>query len=375
MGRIRAPARRGWMSRERVVALALLAATALALYTCYRIVQPFLPALAWALALAVVVHPLHAAVSRRVRRRSVAAGLTVLVAGIAIVVPTVFVAHNLVREAGSWVEQIQSLVGGEGWDRLGTDHPRLAPLLEWLQSSMDVRGQAEDAVKAQAPSAVATTIWAVIDVLVALFALFYFLRDREQVLASLRALVPMPESETRAMFALISDTIYATVFGTLIVSLVQGTLGGLMFWWLGLPAPLLWGSVMAVLATVPTLGAFVVWLPTAVVMAFSGQPGKALVLAAWGALVVSLIDNLLYPVLVGSRLRLHTVPVFLAIVGGVLLFGAAGLILGPVTLAVTMALLQVWRKATAYGRTVEGSLADDLPAAAASGAARSATRD
>jgi predicted PurR-regulated permease PerM len=356
------------MSRERVVALALLAATALALYTCYRIVQPFLPALAWALALAVVVHPLHAALARRLARPGIAAAITVLIAGIAIVGPTVFVAHHLVREAGSWIERLQSLVGGEGWERLASEHPRLAPLLEWLQTSMDVRGRAEDAVKAQAPSAVATTIWAVIDVLVALFALFYFLRDRDQVLASLRTLLPLPDSETRALFTLVSDTIYATVFGTLVVSLVQGALGGLMFWWLGLPAPLLWGSVMAILATVPTLGAFVVWLPTAIVMAFSGHLGKALILAAWGALVVSLIDNLLYPVLVGSRLRLHTVPVFLAIVGGVLLFGAAGLILGPVTLAVTIALLQVWRRATAYGGTVEGSLAKDRAASAPSGA-------
>jgi predicted PurR-regulated permease PerM len=108
----------------------------------------------------------------------------------------------------------------------------------------------------------------------------------------------------------VADTIHATVFGTLTVAAVQGVLGGLIFWWLGLPAPILWGAVMALLAIVPVLGAFVVWLPVAIFLAASGQWGQAVILALWGTVVVGLIDNLLYPMLVGKRLRLHTVPVF-----------------------------------------------------------------
>jgi predicted PurR-regulated permease PerM len=126
-----------------------------------------------------------------------------------------------------------------------------------------------------------------------------------------------------------------------------------MFWLLGLPGALLWGAVMALLAIVPVLGAFVVWVPAALFLALEGSWGKALVLTGWGAGVVSLIDNLLYPILVGKRLRLHTLPVFIAIVGGILLFGSAGLILGPATLAVTVALVEVWRRRTAGGRVAE----------------------
>ena len=100
-----------------------------------------------------------------------------------------------------------------------------------------------------------------------------------------------------------------------------------MFWWLGLPAPILWGAVMGLLAIVPVLGAFVVWLPAAKFLAASGRWGKAVILLLWGTVVVGLIDNLLYPILVGKRLRLHTVPVFFAIVGGLAVFGAAGMIL------------------------------------------------
>jgi predicted PurR-regulated permease PerM len=130
-----------------------------------------------------------------------------------------------------------------------------------------------------------------------------------------------------------------------------------MFWVLGLPAAVLWGAVMAVLAIIPVLGAFIVWVPAALFLVLEGSWGKALILAGWGGLVVSLIDNLLYPVLVGKRLRLHTLPVFIVIVGGLTLFGSAGIVLGPVTLAITVALVEIWRRRTAGGRPAESSAA------------------
>jgi predicted PurR-regulated permease PerM len=116
-----------------------------------------------------------------------------------------------------------------------------------------------------------------------------------------------------------------------------------MFWWLGLPAPLLWGMVMAILAVVPMLGAFIVWIPAALFLALEGSWGKALILTLWGMLIVGTIDNLLRPVLVSSRLKLHTVLAFISVVGGLMLFGAAGLILGPVALTITTVLLEFWR--------------------------------
>ncbi|MGH8569361.1 MAG: AI-2E family transporter [Gammaproteobacteria bacterium] len=122
----------------------------------------------------------------------------------------------------------------------------------------------------------------------------------------------------------------------------------------GCPSRFLCGAAMAVVSTVPVLGTFVIWLPAAGFLALGGDWGKALVLVIWGSVVVPLIDNLLYPVLVGSRLRLHTLPVFFAIVdGGLIVFGGSGLILGPVVLAVTVALIEVWRQRMRGGHTVE----------------------
>ena len=115
-----------------------------------------------------------------------------------------------------------------------------------------------------------------------------------------------------------------------------------MFWWLGLQAPLLWGVVMGLLAIIPILGAFIVWIPAALFLAIDGHWGQAIVLSLWGLIVVGTIDNLLRPILVGKRLKQHTVLAFISIVGGILVFGPAGLVLGPVALTTTAVLLEIW---------------------------------
>ncbi len=164
--------------------------------------------------------------------------------------------------------------------------------------------------------------------------------------ASLLNLSPLSESEMRDIAVRAADTIHATFYGTIVCAAVQGTLGGLMFWWLGLPAPLLWGIIMGLLAVVPLFGAFVVWIPAAALLALDGDWGKALLLTAWGSVVVGGIDNVLYPMLVGNRLRLHTVPAFVAVVGGLVVFGASGVILGPLAVTITLSLLEIWRLRT-----------------------------
>jgi predicted PurR-regulated permease PerM len=153
---------------------------------------------------------------------------------------------------------------------------------------------------------------------------------------------PLSQAQMEGLLERIGDTIHATVYGTFAVASVQGLLGGLMFWWLGLPAPLLWGLVMGMLAVIPMLGAFVIWAPAALFLLLEGAWHDALTLSLWGMLVVGTVDNLLRPVLVGDRLRLHTVLTFLSVVGGLMVFGAAGLILGPVILVITMAMLEFW---------------------------------
>ena len=119
--------------------------------------------------------------------------------------------------------------------------------------------------------ALVSSAWAIVNLLITLFVLFYLFRDWREAAATIRSLVPLSSRETDEVFARVTNTIYATIYGTLVVSAVQGALGGLMFWWLGLPAPVLWGVVMGLLAIIPVLGAFVIWVPAAIWLAATGD--------------------------------------------------------------------------------------------------------
>ncbi|HSE98622.1 MAG TPA: AI-2E family transporter [Blastocatellia bacterium] len=337
----------GLLTRERVLITVLIATTALAIYICYQLVQPFLPAIIWAIALAVVANPLHERIERHIPYESIAAALSVFIVAILIIAPSIFVLDRVVREAVEGISTIALQTEADPLTAILRDNPFLLSLLKWVEGHINLQGEFErftTGMRDTASSLVTGSFWAVVQLLITLFVLFYFFRDRRTVLRSLRSLLPLSENEADQVLHRVTNTIYATIYGTLVVAMIQGTLGGLMFWWLGLPAPVLWGVVMALLSLVPMLGSFVVWIPAAVLLLLGGQWQKALLLAGWGTVVVGMIDNILYPVLVGRRIRLHTLAVFFAVLGGLLLFGASGIILGPVVLSVTDALIDVWRR-------------------------------
>lgn len=338
-----------WGSRRQIHVLALMAITAQGLYLCYLMVLPFVPALTWALALAVLFMPVQRWLESMVKHPNLAASVCVLGIGLIVVVPATFMAQRLVSEAVIGADTIRAKLESGEWQRVLDGYPRVAPLAQQIEGQIDLPGTI-GTIATWLTNAIASfvrgSVMQVIDVLLTFYLLFYFLRDRRAVLLSLRSLSPLSEASMNKVFRHVGDTIHATIYGTLAVAAVQGTLGGLMFWWLGLPAPVLWGLVMGVLAVVPVLGAFIVWIPAAIFLALEGSWGKALILGVWGGVIVGGIDNVMYPILVGNRLKLHTIPAFIAIVGGLIVFGASGVILGPVTLTVTVLLLEIWRSRT-----------------------------
>jgi predicted PurR-regulated permease PerM len=179
-----------------------------------------------------------------------------------------------------------------------------------------------------------------------LFVLFFLFRDRDLTLTYLRSLLPLREEESRELLARVGDTIYATALGRLAIAGVQGMLAGLAFWVLGVPGIILWAFSTAAFAMIPAFGAFLIWGPIAIYLGLSGHWGKAVLLALWGSVIVSTIDNVLYPILVGTRLRSHTVTILIAILGGIAVFGIIGIILGPVTFTIAATLLEFWRSRT-----------------------------
>jgi len=339
-----------WSSPGHIHSLVLMAVTVGGLYLCYRMALPFLAALAWALALALLLVPVQRWLESKVRAPGIAAGILVLLAGVVVLLPVMVVADRLVDELARGGAAIGVMLESGQWRRDVAAYPLLAPVVEWLEHQFNLPETA-NAMSAWLSGVVASlareSLLQVIGMVMTLYLLFYFLRDRRTILASIEALSPLGRADTQRIFGNVDDTVHATVYGTLVVAMVQGTLGGLMFWWLDLPAPLLWGVLMGVLAIVPVLGAFIIWIPAAVFLLLDGSGGKALLLTLWGTIVVGGIDNLLYPMLVGRRLKLHTLLAFVSIVGGLALFGSAGLILGPVIFAMTRQLLEIWNRRSA----------------------------
>ena len=339
------PPENDWETAAHVRTLVVLGTTGAGIYLCYRMAVPFLPSLTWALALAVLCAPFQHWLESRFKTPGAAAAVAVVLIGMMVVVPVFFVGQRLVVEAARGAQMVQVKMDSGEWQRLLESQPGLKPWVDRIETEIDFPGTVRSAatwLRATAGAIVKGSLVQALQFCLIFYLLFFMLRDRRAGLKALRSASPLTVSEMNHLLIRVGDTIHATIYGTLAVSAVQGILGGLMFWALGLPAPLLWGVVMVVLAIVPVLGAFVVWVPAAIFLASEGHPGKAVILAAWGVLVVGTIDNLLRPILMGNRLKLHTVLVFISIIGGLVVFGASGLILGPMVVTVTLVLLELW---------------------------------
>jgi predicted PurR-regulated permease PerM len=346
-----------WFTRERVLVIVLAIVTLAVCVLVFRLVEPFIPAITWALVLAVMAHPMHEAIVRRLRRPWLAAGLAVFAVTVVVALPATFVARQIASEALESAEAMRALLDSDRWKANLERFPQLAPLRQWVDEQVDIRAEfkrASEAVAKGVRGFFARSLQFLAGTFITLFLLFYWLRDKRRLLEKLRKFVPLAPPETNQVLAKVGHAIHAIVYGTLAVAAVQGILGGLMFWWLGLPAPLLWGTVMALVAVLPVFGAAIVWVPAALYLAAEGDWQRALALATWGAIVVSMIDNVLYPILVKSEIRLHTVPIFIAVLGGLIVFGATGVVLGPLVLVVALALLDIWRRRMAAGEVETG---------------------
>jgi predicted PurR-regulated permease PerM len=266
-----------------------------------------------------------------------------------VVVPAITVVGILLNEAASSAPRLRPLLDAGNWTRAIDNYPRLAPAIHSAVERLNIPDLLQTAttwLAGWSGSFVQGSVSSVITLLLTFYFLFYSLRDRALAVAAIGGVLPLTGPEYAQLTDRITNTIFASVYGTAAVAVLQGGLGGAMFWWLDLPAPLFWGVLMGLLAIVPFLGAFVIWAPAALFLALNGEVQSAIVLTLWGTLVVGLVDNVVYPVLVGKRLMLHTVPSFIAVVGGLLLFGTSGIVLGPIVVAGAQTLLGIWRKRT-----------------------------
>lgn len=332
--------------------IALAVALGFALYICWLIVQPFVNVLLWATVLTIVFYPLHRRIRLGVRQPEAAAALSTLLVIVLILIPITFVTIAIVRELRDVADMLQANVQQLG----GPTIPGLGFVLGQLDGYVDI-----DPVTAQKFLAERMQVWgaalaggtlvvvggalgAVLQTGLVVFTMFYMFRDGDRIRAAVYNIVPLERVQVLDITARTKEVITATIYGVLVIAAIQGSLGTFIFWALGLPSPLLWGVVMFVFCMIPMAGAFLVWVPAALYLALTGDYLEAGILIAWGVLVIGSIDNLLSPRLVGQRARLHELLIFFGVLGGLQVFGILGVVLGPVVVAVTLAMIEMVRQ-------------------------------
>lgn len=332
--------------------IALLVATAAALYLNWLILLPFIDVLAWAAVLVVVFYPVHKRILARIKSPGWSALVSCLLVIVVILIPLTLITLAVINEASKFAEKLQS----SGGSLLDPDSPITGPYLRWLgryvnldqlRSQDFIRERLQSlsgAIASRTLGFVGGLTGAIVQIFFIIFTMYYLFRDGDQIRGALRNVLPLERAQAHEIFTRTRDVISASVNGVLIIAFIQGALGGLAFWALGLPSPLLWAVVMMFLSLIPVAGAFIVWVPAAIYLAVTGAYVKAGLLAAWGALVIGSADNFLRPKLVGDKTRLHELLIFFSVLGGLQVFGVLGLVLGPVVVAVTLALLDVFRQ-------------------------------
>jgi predicted PurR-regulated permease PerM len=306
------------------------------------VAEPYLASLTWALVLAVVFIRPHRWLENYLGPNS-AAGLSVAVVALIIVAPLLFIGQRLIQEALSGVTYIQTTVSEGRWGAFLEAHP----WLRWVGDRVDVptiAARGGEFFTNLGASVLKQSTGQIITMVLAFYMLFFFLRDRNDALDALMRVSPFSRLETGKLIVRVRDTIHATIYGTLAVAALQGMLGGVAFLWLGFPSPALWAVVMTVISIIPVLGSFVIWIPATIFLALEDRWADAITLGLWGGVVISTADNVLRPLFVGETLRLHTAPAFVAMLGGLQLFGPPGLILGPVAFTMTTLMLEFWRR-------------------------------
>lgn len=322
------------------------------------VLWPLSGAVSWAVFIAIVFAPLQERSVLVCRgRQGWAAFGTLVVISFSVLLPMALLAASVTHEAAAFYERFRagdislSQYFQRGidvlpdWVRAALDRFGLADLAALQIKLVDALGRSGQALTARAFSIGQNTLEFVVNLFVMLYLLYFLLRDGKQLSAGAARALPLKQEHTRALLAQFTTVVRATVKGNVVVALVQGVLGGLAFWALGISGALLWGSLMALLSLLPAVGAVLVWGPVAAYLLSTGSPWPAVGLVAWGVLVIGLVDNVLRPILVGKETKLPDYLVLIATLGGLSVFGLNGFVIGPVIAALFLATWGIFSQA------------------------------
>ncbi|WP_427773836.1 AI-2E family transporter [Comamonas thiooxydans] len=314
------------------------------------VLEEYAVAIFWGVVFAIVFAPLHRKLLMRMPKKPTLAALaTLLISLVMVILPLSLIGLSLIKEtaaiydrissgnlsAGSYVEQVFNAL--PSWLTPWMEKLHLGTLEEIQTKLSNIALQASKLAATKAVGLGQNTLGFVVGFGVMLYLIFFLLRDGKELVARIWAATPLAPEHKRELAIKFITVIRATVKGNLAVAAAQGALGGLIFWLLGIQGAVLWAVVMAFLSLLPAVGAGLVWGPVAIYFLATGAVTKGLILAAYGVLVIGLVDNVLRPLLVGKDTKMPDYVVLISTLGGMALFGLSGFVLGPAIAALFMA--------------------------------------
>lgn len=319
----------------------LLGLVLLLLLIALLLARAYLGAIVLALLFSYLLHKPFEALAKRVRWRSVAAGIMLLLFALALFGPLAIIVSALRSEAAVVVEiardpQRIEAAAATALAPFGVDPEQSAAFVERATA------QAAAAIQGAAAAMAPRVAHVLAGFLIFFFLLFFGLRDGAAAMAAIRTLIPLREEAKGRLLAMIGARTRAIAVGTFLVGLVQGVAGGLGWWFFGFPAPVFWGFVIAVFAVLPFGPPFLIMAPAGVIALLNGDLFAGIGMIVYAAVVVGLVDDVLRPWLVGKRSGVHPALVLVGTLGGLAVFGVSGFLLGPLALGMLGPVLEVW---------------------------------
>jgi len=345
------------MKKEYLYATIFFGVVAISFYLFYRLLEPFFTPIFWAAIFVIIFYPLYTKLEKYIKSANIRSVLMTGVIVILIIGPVTYLGVALVQEAVGMLEQFKDWADQGKLDSLfNITHSSFYVMLEKKLEpyitlpKFDPKIIIENTLKSvskialsQATQIITNAGRVVLEFLLMIFFMFFLFRDGEALLEQIREVIPMSPEKKHITIRHLKNVIESTMYGGVVVALIQGALGGIMFAALGLPSPVFWGAVMAFLAFIPILGTYLVYIPAGLIMLFTGHYVKGIILITIGTVVVSQIDNVLRPMMVSGRTGMHTMLLFLSIMGGIGMFGLLGIVLGPFIAAVFVSMFNIFR--------------------------------
>lgn len=310
------------------------------------ILNPFAYALFWAAILAAIFYPFYKWLNKKLKAPNLSATLTLIVIFVVIVLPLTIMATLVIKESVEIYEQIDNNRSQINQGIQGT--------IDWAKNSkylsnIDFNEQVFVDRFSEITKTVTNFIFSsltkltqnslrfLVMFLAMLYTLFFFIRDGERFLKLIMYLCPLGDKYEKMLYDKFTSTSKATIKGTIIIAGLQGLLGGIMFTVVGIEGAIIWGIIMFVLSIIPVTGSGIIWAPAGIILIATGQLWQGILVLAFGVLVISLIDNILRPILVGKDTQMHPLLVLFSTLGGIVVFGISGFIIGPIVASLFLA--------------------------------------